>query len=174
MAISAAWSNASPVNNTRNTDTDVITSSRFMGATGPLLAPAAAMASAGNGFRRNAIPIKIVAKRCNRLRLVFILLVEDDDDDVLFLILFHSLLRIDEDSEDTLEFAASKPFLFLCRFGILILGTDHETMFKLLLLFILLCVSILQLSFLVIGGLFINDRDEPTHENRPAPGTINP
>lgn len=49
MAISAAWSKARTVKRKRNCEQEDMSSSRFMGATGPLGPPPAAMAYAGMG-----------------------------------------------------------------------------------------------------------------------------
>ena len=69
IAISAAWSNAKAVKRNRNKETDVITCSRFMGATGPLGPPPAAIANAnfGDRVRVNVISISGAINAANFL-----------------------------------------------------------------------------------------------------------
>lgn len=80
MAISAACSKASPVNKKRKRDTEYITSSLFMGTTGPLGAPPAAIASADCGDLVRPKPIIASGSmvESNLLR------IDNDSDGVCF------------------------------------------------------------------------------------------
>jgi len=92
IAISAAWSNAKQVKRNKNSDTDEIISSLFMGATGPLGPPPAIIANADGGDFMSVVTRSTIGRN---LRNGSDVLREFEVDAVLFLILFHSLLRIE-------------------------------------------------------------------------------
>jgi hypothetical protein len=94
IAISAACSNAKQIKRNKNSDTDEMISSLFMGATGPLGPPAAIIANADGGDLISVVTRSTSGSNLP-LRNGSSVLREFEVDAVLFLILFHSLLRIE-------------------------------------------------------------------------------
>jgi len=95
IAISAACNNANTVNRNKKSDTEVMISSLFMGATGPLGDTPPPIANADSGDFASAVKSRRIGKSFLRRGRDVLM---DVDDAVLFrllLTLFHNLLRME-------------------------------------------------------------------------------